>query len=101
MFTIPNEFYSKTLDWIKSTGVSSELLPYYYKVIHPEQTITLQSIKGIDPPRWVTECKFDEAFTAVIPNGRVVTSNCYVVTPDHKRLQDVELDCHWLADVQL
>nr|WP_253945000.1 glycosyltransferase 61 family protein [Paenibacillus sp. NEAU-GSW1] len=38
-------------------------------------------------------CSWDEAFTAVIPNGRLATSNCYVVTPDNKRLRDLEYDC--------
>lgn len=93
MFTIPNQFHNKTRDWIESSGISPALMPYFYQVIHPAQTIALPGVKGIDPPRWVQECSFDEAFTAIIPNGRVMTSNCYVVTPDNKRLRDVELDC--------
>ncbi|SFD66852.1 Protein of unknown function [Paenibacillus catalpae] len=65
----------------------------YYKVIYPRQTITLPAPKGLDLPRWNQKCKFNDAFVVTIPNGRLMTSCCYPVTPDNKRLLDVEFDC--------
>ncbi|SFE15288.1 Protein of unknown function [Paenibacillus algorifonticola] len=81
------------MDWAKQAAVSPAFLSYYYQTIYPAETLHLPPVRGIDPPRWATECPFDEAFVATIPNGRLATSNCYVVTPDNKRLLDVELNC--------
>ncbi|MGG4146084.1 glycosyltransferase family 61 protein [Paenibacillus algorifonticola] len=93
IYTIPQQFYEKTRDWAQQAAVPPDLLSYYYQVIYPAETLTLPAGKGIDQPRWVTTSAFDEAFLASIPGGRLVTSNAYVVTPDNKRLRDVELDC--------
>ncbi|MBN3523136.1 glycosyltransferase family 61 protein [Paenibacillus apiarius] len=91
MYTIPDQFYAKTIDWAITYALSNNYrLEDVYKVIYPRETLQLQAPKGLDLPRWPTLCSFDEAFVAVIPYGRAVTGNCYSVTSDNKRLLDVE-----------
>jgi hypothetical protein len=93
MYSIPDHFYNKTVDWLTdSAAFDKTLIADFYQAIYPAETLELRPPGGIDPPRWGMTCRFDEAFVAVIPNGRVVTGNGYVVTPNHKRLLDVELD---------
>ncbi|MDK8183041.1 glycosyltransferase family 61 protein [Paenibacillus sp. UMB4589-SE434] len=90
MYTIPELYYDKTIDWVIDTVTDIHLIHHFYKVIHPKEILHLPPPKGIDPVRWPTACSFDDAYVAVIPQGRLVTSNCYVVTPNNKRLRDVE-----------
>jgi hypothetical protein len=90
MYTIPEQYYDKTIDWVIDSYNHGNFNPNHYQIIYPKETIYLPPPKGLDPVRWSTTCHFDEAFVAMIPNGRVVTGNCYVVTPNNKRLRDVE-----------
>ncbi|SYX85616.1 glycosyltransferase family 61 protein [Paenibacillus alvei] len=91
MFTIPGQFYEKARDWA-ATYAAQQHLPFelFYQVIYPKESLALRPPKGIDPIRWSTICSYDEAFVATIPGGRLITGSCYVVTPDQKRLLDVE-----------
>ncbi|WP_282938342.1 glycosyltransferase family 61 protein [Paenibacillus sp. RC67] len=91
MYKIPEQYYLKTVDWAMEAA-TSELyeLNDLYKVVYPAETSLLPTPKGLESARWPLECKIDEAFVAIIPYGRVVTGNCYVVTPNHKRLYDLE-----------
>ncbi|GGG83343.1 glycosyltransferase family 61 protein [Paenibacillus radicis (ex Gao et al. 2016)] len=93
MYKIPTAFYEKTSEWIQSLQLPLEQVPLYYQIIHPAETRSLPDIKGYDGHRWLPICSCDDAFVAVIPNGRLATSNCYVVTPDNRRLRDLEYDC--------
>ncbi|MBG9736828.1 glycosyltransferase family 61 protein [Paenibacillus alvei] len=91
MFTIPDQSYAKTIEWARAYAASHNIaVADIYKVIYPNETLSLPAPKGLDPTRWSTLCHYGEAFVAVIPAGRLVTENCYVVTPDNKRLNDVE-----------
>lgn len=93
MYTIPEQFYRKTIDWAAAYASEQHCpLEQVYNVIVPHHTLHMQAPKGLDPPRWPSVCHYDEAFVAAIPNGRLVTGNCYVVTPDNKRLYDAEYD---------
>ncbi|CAM3138310.1 glycosyltransferase family 61 protein [Paenibacillus lupini] len=89
-YTIPTE-KKKTIDWVKSLSLSEDVYNDMYKVIYPAQSITLPAPKSVDQHRWVTACHYDEAFVVCIPEGRLMTSHCYVVTPDNIRLSDLEL----------
>ncbi|CAH8772498.1 glycosyltransferase family 61 protein [Paenibacillus dendritiformis] len=91
MNTIPNLFYHRTRDWAAGYAYNLSLLQERYKIIYPEETVVLPAPKGVDLPRWPPLYHTDEAFVAVIPEGRVMTGCGYVVTPDHRRLLDVEL----------
>ncbi|WP_374019346.1 glycosyltransferase family 61 protein [Paenibacillus thiaminolyticus] len=90
MNTIPEQFYVKTRDWVAQFASDPQLAHERYKVIYPKETIHLPVPNGEDGKRWPSACHFEEAFVAVIPEGRIMTGNGYVVTPDHKRLLDVE-----------
>jgi len=90
MYPILDQYYNKTIDWFTDVTSNVSISPNQYHIIHPKETIQLSPPKGVDLVRWPTECHFDEAFVAVIPNGRVVTGNCCVVTPNNKRLLDTE-----------
>ncbi|MFF2484534.1 glycosyltransferase family 61 protein [Paenibacillus sp. NPDC058071] len=100
MYTVPNEFHEKLIDWAKATFPPS-VLPQFYKPVYPAEIVTLPGIRGIDPPRWAQICGFEEAYAAIIPKGRVATSNCYVITPDNKRVRDVEYDCPFFTNAKL
>ncbi|MFB0843843.1 glycosyltransferase family 61 protein [Paenibacillus oleatilyticus] len=94
MYAIPDQVYNKTIDWVMDcTAFDRSLMPEFYKTIYPGETLHLEVPGGFDPPRWASECHFDPAFVAVVPNGRVMTGNGYVITPNNKRLLDVELYC--------
>lgn len=88
-YTIPTNSYKKTKDWVKT--LPSSQVDEVYKVIYPAQTINLPAPRSVDPHRWVASCPYDEAFVVSIPEGRLMTSHMYVVTPDNTRLGDLEL----------
>ncbi|GLX71216.1 glycosyltransferase family 61 protein [Paenibacillus glycanilyticus] len=88
-YTIPTDSYKKTRDWVQTYPSSAR--EDLYKVIYPAETIQLPAPRSVDPHRWVADCAYDEAFVATIPGGRLMTSHMYVVTPDNKRLADLEL----------
>lgn len=92
MYTIPMQFHNKTSTWAQAYAFEQHCpLEQVYKTIFPQHTLHMQAPRGLDPPRWPPICHYDEAFVASIPHGRLATGNCYVVTPDNKRLLDVEL----------
>ncbi|TQR43669.1 glycosyltransferase family 61 protein [Paenibacillus popilliae] len=91
MNIFPNQTYQRTRDWAAGAALNLQQFQEMYRVLYPAETIILPPPKGVDTPRWGSICHFDEAFVAVIPGGRVMTGSGHVVTPDHRRLQDVEL----------
>lgn len=88
-YTIPTDSYKKTRDWVKT--LPSTEADKIYKVIYPAETIKLPAPRSVDAHRWVPVCPYEEAFVAAIPEGRLMTSHMYVITPDNKRLADLEL----------
>lgn len=91
MFTIPDQYYGRTKEWAFSYANAHQIpIETIYKVIHPQETLALRPTKGFDSMRWPTICNYGEAFVATVPSGRLATENCYVITPDNKRLLDVE-----------
>lgn len=91
MYTIPDQYYGRTKEWAISYANEHRIpIEAIYKVIHPQETLALRPTKGFDPMRWPTACYYEEAFVATVPSGRLATGNCYVITPDNKRLLDVE-----------
>lgn len=91
MYTIPDQFYYTTLEWVMEYLAGHYPNELLYKVIHPAETIQLPAPKGVDPVRWPTTCYYQPAFTTIIPFGRVATGCGFVVAPDNKRILDVEL----------
>ncbi|MCM3626017.1 glycosyltransferase family 61 protein [Paenibacillus glycanilyticus] len=87
--TIPKDIYKKTKEWVKTLPASEA--DDRYQVIYPAETIQLPAPLSVDPHRWVSTCSYDEAFVVSIPEGRLMTSHMYVITPDNKRLADLEL----------
>lgn len=91
MFTIPDQYYGRTKEWAIFYANGHQIpIETIYKVIHPQETLVLRPTKGFDPMRWPIVCSYEEAFVATVPTGRLATGNCYVITPDNKRLLDVE-----------
>lgn len=88
-YTIPKESYKKAKDWAQTLPANEA--KERYKVIYPAETIQLPSPRSVDPHRWISTCQYDEAFVVSIPEGRLMTSHLYVITPDNKRLGDLEL----------
>ena len=86
---VPNDVYKTTLDWIVDHVAEQEMIKQYYKVIYPRHTIVHDPPKGMTPLRWDPACVFNEAFVAVIPGGRVLSTG-YVITPNNRRILDVE-----------
>lgn len=92
MYTIPTQYYNSMLDWVIEYSNGHFSYQTLYKVIQQAETVSLPAPKGIDPVRFSTTWHYREAFTCIIPFGRVVTGSAYVVTPSNKRIHDLELN---------
>jgi hypothetical protein len=88
---IPSEIYAQTHDWAReAANGNSKIENELFQVIYPKETIHFDAPNGCELPGRQLNWTFKDAFVAVIPNGRVLSTG-YIITPENKRLGDVEL----------